>query len=124
MGMVFTEILAKIDRAAVNGQRLHLDIEHVRALATSPVYASIAEMKAKEFADLWEHEPEQRERSRPAAASSLCSGSSDSCLSVCRPPSGARPTMSVKVPPRSIQNCQRMLMDASLQRRAPGRAGA
>lgn len=69
MGMVFTEILAKIDRAAVNGQRLHLDIEHVRALATSPVYASIAEMKAKEFADLWENEPEQGERSRPASNS-------------------------------------------------------
>ncbi|MFK4794908.1 hypothetical protein [Sphingobium sp. ZW T5_29] len=71
MGMVFTEILAKIDRAAVNGQRLHLDIEHVRALATSPVYASIAEMKAKEFADLWENEPEQRERSRPASNSGI-----------------------------------------------------
>ncbi|WP_375194693.1 hypothetical protein [Sphingobium sp.] len=69
MGMVFTEILAKIDRAAVNGQKLHLDIEHVRALATSPVYASIAEMKAKEFADLWEKEPEQEATSRRASNS-------------------------------------------------------
>jgi len=74
MGMVFTEILAKIDRAAVNGQRLHLDIEHVRALATSPVYASIAEMKAKEFADLWEKEPEQ-EATSPRASNSGSSGS-------------------------------------------------
>ncbi|HEX7874147.1 MAG TPA: hypothetical protein VF475_14635 [Sphingobium sp.] len=52
--MVFTEILAKIDRAAINGQKLHLDVEHVRALASSPVYATIAEMKAQEFAELWD----------------------------------------------------------------------
>lgn len=51
--MPFTEIMAKIDRAAVNGQKLHLDVEHVRALAASPVYATIADMKAQEFADLW-----------------------------------------------------------------------
>lgn len=52
--MLFTEILAKIDKAAINGQRLHLDVEHVRALAGSRVYATIAEMKAQEFAELWD----------------------------------------------------------------------
>jgi hypothetical protein len=36
-----------------------------------------------------------------------CSGLSDSSLCVAMPPSGRRATMSVKVPPRSIQNCQR-----------------
>jgi hypothetical protein len=41
------------------------------------------------------------------AASGYCSGFSLSSFSVCSSPSGARPTTSVKVPPRSIQNCQR-----------------
>ena len=44
----------------------------------------------------------------PATAASLyCSGFSDSSLWVTMLPSGLRATMSVKVPPRSIQNCQR-----------------
>ena len=44
----------------------------------------------------------------PATAASLyCSGFSDSSLWVTMPPSGRRATISVKVPPRSIQNCQR-----------------
>ncbi len=41
------------------------------------------------------------------AASAYCSGFSDSSLWVTSEPSGRRATMSVKVPPRSIQNCQR-----------------
>ena len=69
--MVFTEILAKIDRAAVNGQKLHLDVEHVRALATSPVYATIADMKAQEFAELWH---DQNPPSSPPASSLANSG--------------------------------------------------
>lgn len=69
--MPFTEIMAKIDRAAVNGQKLHLDVDHVRALAASPVYATIADMKAQEFADLW-LEPNP---TNPAASSSVPSGS-------------------------------------------------
>jgi hypothetical protein len=40
------------------------------------------------------------------AASSYCSGLSDSSLWILIEPSGARPTTSVNVPPRSIQNCQ------------------
>src|SRR6185369_3932474 len=44
----------------------------------------------------------------PAMAASLyCSGFSDSSLCVTSDPSGRFATMSVKVPPRSIQNCQR-----------------
>ena len=41
------------------------------------------------------------------AASRYCSGLSESSFSVASVPSGRLPTMSVKVPPRSIQNCQR-----------------
>ena len=41
------------------------------------------------------------------AASRYCSGFSESSLWVSSVPSGLRATMSVKVPPRSIQNCQR-----------------
>src|SRR3990167_5272979 len=40
------------------------------------------------------------------AASRYCSGFSLSSLCVTRVPSGRLPTTSVKVPPRSIQNCQ------------------
>ena len=69
--MPFTEILAKLDRAAVNGQKLHLDVELVRAMVSSPVYAQIANMKAKEFADLW-HDPSPIS---PSASSLAPSGS-------------------------------------------------
>jgi len=49
----------------------------------------------------------------PATAASLyCSGFSDSSLCVTRVPSGRLPTTSVKVPPRSIQNCQRAKEEA------------
>src|SRR6202521_6222434 len=44
------------------------------------------------------------------AASQYRSGLSDKSLWVTRRPSGVRATMSVKVPPRSIQNCQRFIM--------------
>src|ERR1700744_2270517 len=54
-----------------------------------------------------------RWRMPATAASRYCSGFSDSSLCVTRLPSGRLATMSVKVPPRSIQNCQR-----------DGRAGA
>ncbi len=47
------------------------------------------------------------------AASSYCSGFSESSLAVTISPSGRRATMSVKVPPRSIQNCQRSLPKGS-----------
>jgi hypothetical protein len=49
-----------------------------------------------------------RWRMPATAASRYCSGFSESSLCVTSDPSGRRPTMSVKVPPRSIQNCQRV----------------
>src|SRR5438552_8273624 len=48
-----------------------------------------------------------RWRMPATAASRYCSGFSDSSLCVTSDPSGRLPTTSVKVPPRSIQNCQR-----------------
>ena len=53
------------------------------------------------------------------AASAYCSGFSDSSFAVTSAPSAARPTMSVNVPPRSIQNCQRVT--ANSPRAQPGR---
>ena len=49
-----------------------------------------------------------RWRMPATAASGYCSGFSLSSLWVTTTPSGRRATMSVKVPPRSIQNCQRV----------------
>src|SRR5216684_4197619 len=46
------------------------------------------------------------------AASRYCAGFSDSNFKVRNPPSGARPTTSVKVPPLSTQNCQRSAPNA------------
>ncbi len=52
--------------------------------------------------------PRPSRRRMPAtAASRYCSGLSESSFSVVSVPSGRLPTTSVKVPPRSIQNCQR-----------------
>lgn len=50
----FTEIMAKLEKAALNDQKLHLDVALVRAMVSSPVYAKIADMKAQEFAELWD----------------------------------------------------------------------
>ena len=47
----------------------------------------------------------RRRRIPATAASRYCSGWSDNSLWVTKVPSGRRPTMSVNVPPRSIQNC-------------------
>src|SRR3569832_255318 len=48
-----------------------------------------------------------RKRMPATAASRYCSGFSERSLCVTSEPSGLRATMSVNVPPRSIQNCQR-----------------
>ena len=61
------------------------------------------------------------------AASRYCSGLSESSFSVVSVPSGRLPTMSVKVPPRSIQNCQRrarrrFMARSPIARKPPSRA--
>ncbi|PZR77110.1 MAG: hypothetical protein DI537_43645 [Stutzerimonas stutzeri] len=72
--LVFTEIMAKLDRAAINGTKLHLDTEHVRALARSEAYAVLAGLKAKEIAARWD-DPNQSPQMTPAASNSGRSGS-------------------------------------------------
>jgi len=71
--MIFAEILKRLDRAASNDERLHLDVSHVRALVSSPVYVSLVELKAKEFAALW-HE-ENPGPPAPSVFSSVTTGS-------------------------------------------------
>jgi len=51
--LIFGDILKRIERAATNGERLHLDVVHVRALVTSSVYVALLELKAQEFASQW-----------------------------------------------------------------------
>src|SRR6185503_8816223 len=63
---------------------------------------------------------ERSSRMPASAASRQRPGFSDSSLCVTRVPSGRRPTMSVNVPPRSIQNCQPLMVRiASYYQRDP-----
>src|SRR5690606_14188513 len=54
------------------------------------------------------------------AASSYCPGFSESSFAVASVPSGRRPTTSVKVPTRSIQNCQRLMASSQRSGRTRG----
>jgi hypothetical protein len=54
--MIFGEILKRLERAAVNGERLHLDVPHVQALVDSPIYLLLLELKGREFAASWREE--------------------------------------------------------------------
>lgn len=58
--MIFGEILKRLDRAASNGERLHLDIEHVRALVRSPLNLTLVELKATELAAQWHEDDRNR----------------------------------------------------------------
>jgi len=72
--MIFAEILKRLDRAASNDERLHLDTSHVRALVSSPVYRALVELKAQELAALW-HEDNQNQPPIRDVSSSADSGS-------------------------------------------------
>ena len=50
MAEVFDEILKRLERAARDGQRLHLEQEHVRALVASSLYFALLELKGREGA--------------------------------------------------------------------------
>jgi hypothetical protein len=50
---VFGEIVDKLLRAAQNGERLHLDVRHVRALISSPVYPILTELQVEELQREW-----------------------------------------------------------------------
>ena len=51
----FSEIANRLRRAIRNGERLHLDQEHVIALMTSPIYPALAQLESEELADQWQH---------------------------------------------------------------------
>lgn len=55
----------KMERALRNGERLHLEADQVRALVRTPIWALLADLTAKELAELWENE--QPEPARPPA---------------------------------------------------------
>lgn len=77
MTLTFAPIRDKIERAARNGERLHLDPAQVRALVKSPIYAKLCEMTAEEFASQWHDDPAPaaQETTTPPASSSAHSGS-------------------------------------------------
>lgn len=56
----FTRILDKVQRAAKNGERLHLDVELVRALYASPIYAALNDLHAEEMVSQWQAQPVSR----------------------------------------------------------------
>lgn len=50
----FTDIMSKLRRSWKNGERLHLDREHVIAFIQSPLYGLLAELEAKEATQQWQ----------------------------------------------------------------------
>ncbi|MGN6124166.1 MAG: hypothetical protein ACTHOJ_14575 [Sphingomonas oligoaromativorans] len=72
--LVFAPIRDKLERAARNGERLHLDTEQVRALVTSPIYATLAELTAQEFASQW-HDVPPAPAAKPATITATASSS-------------------------------------------------
>ena len=52
-GFGFADIRDKVERAARNQQRLHLDPEQVRLLVRSPIWTTLAQLAAEEFVRRW-----------------------------------------------------------------------
>lgn len=50
----FTDILDKMQRAAKNGERVHLDFEQVRAFIGSPLYSTLNQLHAEEVEQSWQ----------------------------------------------------------------------
>lgn len=50
----FGEMLGKVRRSALNGERLHLDHEHVIAFIQSPLYEMLAKLESDELAKAWQ----------------------------------------------------------------------
>lgn len=53
---IYEEIRDRLRRAARNGERLHLDPRHVRALIASPIFLILAELEQAELKAQWEAE--------------------------------------------------------------------
>ena len=52
--MIFTKILDRVERSARNSERLHLEIEQVRALISSPIYTLLSQLHAEELTKVWQ----------------------------------------------------------------------
>lgn len=50
----FGEMLGKLRRSALNGERLHLDHAHVLAFVQSPLYEMLAKLESDELAKAWQ----------------------------------------------------------------------
>lgn len=75
--MVFTDLTDRMERAARNGTKAHIDAESVRALIASPAWAHILDLKTKELVAQWHATlpGQQPGTTTPAASSSGRSGS-------------------------------------------------
>jgi hypothetical protein len=58
VGQPFSEILARLERAARNETRAHLEPSHVQALITSPVFMLLSQLKQEEIGELWQRRSE------------------------------------------------------------------
>jgi len=58
---VHAEINERLRRAARNGTRLHLDLEHVRALMDPRIYSVLAEIEAEEVRKQWQTDESQQQ---------------------------------------------------------------
>ncbi len=56
--MVWAEIIRRIHRSARNGERLHLEVEHVRAIVTSPLFVELAKLEQEELTAKWASDAE------------------------------------------------------------------
>jgi len=106
--MVFSQILKRLERAATQGERLHLDPEQVRALIGSPIYGALLELKAKEIAALWQSDTQ-------AIAPSHGGSSSTAIGSTTAPTAASGPSAGTMSPPergageaRAYAEAQRM----------------
>lgn len=50
----FIEIMHRLRRSVRNGERLHLDHEHVLALIGSPIYSELSRLEAEEMSQEWQ----------------------------------------------------------------------
>jgi hypothetical protein len=56
---IFSEILRRLERAARNDGRVHLENSHVRAILTSSVFLLLNELKQNEMSERWGEEQSQ-----------------------------------------------------------------
>lgn len=70
-----SDLADRLRRAARNGTRLHLDVQHVRVLMSDPIYSAIATAERKELNALCRQDNEPPTRADGPATSSAPFGS-------------------------------------------------